>query len=361
VVKRKKIVEEEPREKPFSVVANDMWKKNKFACVSLAIVIVSWLAVEWFSRNRSIKSWAYSQGLSYDSSYDYKMAKRLAYFDPLNRGSKSYAFNVMKGSCEYQNKTTKAKTTMRVRAFDFSYVEVQKYAQSKRVHRVEKLHEMSTLVFDVKGYKFQTILVSPRELITDRAAGSNLAAAAQNVDEDTSALLKRKEEDAAKAKAKAQAEQGEAKNVTTDSMNASAVVAETKELLATNDTTVTNDTSEEVVPLTPEAHPVSTKFNSTFRVLAEDHVQADSLLSPALKEMLLAHPKFNIEFQEGHVLIYREYTVEPSEYADGLKLGTAILAELPHMLAVDEAPSPKSKDTPADATVFVSRSEAEEK
>ena len=61
VVKRAPIVEKERPVKPWDVQLRDIWRKNKFACVSLAVLAVSWLAVLWFSRTNYIKSWAYSQ------------------------------------------------------------------------------------------------------------------------------------------------------------------------------------------------------------------------------------------------------------------------------------------------------------
>merc|ERR1711871_1750826 len=65
VVKRAPIVEKERPVKPWDVQLRDIWRKNKFACVSLAVLAVSWLAVLWFSRTHYIKSWAYSQGLNF--------------------------------------------------------------------------------------------------------------------------------------------------------------------------------------------------------------------------------------------------------------------------------------------------------
>jgi len=61
VVKRAPVVERVKPPKPWDVQLYDVWRKNKFACVSLAVVFLAWFAVIWFSRTNYIKSWAYSQ------------------------------------------------------------------------------------------------------------------------------------------------------------------------------------------------------------------------------------------------------------------------------------------------------------
>ena len=42
------------------------------------------------------------QGLTFDSSYNYKLAMGFTYFDSVRRGQRSYAFNVMKGNVDYK-------------------------------------------------------------------------------------------------------------------------------------------------------------------------------------------------------------------------------------------------------------------
>jgi hypothetical protein len=119
-VKRAAPVEKPKPAKPLSRQLWEMWHNNKFSCVMLAIIFVSWVAVMFFSRSNYIKAWAHSkvppttvrrrrqltrcsgQGLSYDSSHNYKFGRSLMYFDAVARGQKSYAFNVMKGFVDYQ-------------------------------------------------------------------------------------------------------------------------------------------------------------------------------------------------------------------------------------------------------------------
>lgn len=84
------------------------------------------------------------------------------------------------------------------------------------------------------------------------------------------------------------------------------------------------------------------------------------MMTPALKQLLLDHPKFFVDFQEDQIMVYREYTIEPSEYSEGLQLGAAVLAQLPRILPTNKTQS-ESNAKDADLSVFVSKSEAEKK
>merc|ERR1712086_594393 len=141
-----------------------MWRKNTFACVMLALVTVSATLIMIFSRSSYIKSWAYSQGFTYDSSYNYKFSKNFVYFDAVGRGQKSYAFNVMKGEVAYANKSAGEDQQASVQAFDFCYTDIKTIQQNKRVHRMEKTHEFSAVVFDVYGYGFKSMIITPRDM-----------------------------------------------------------------------------------------------------------------------------------------------------------------------------------------------------
>ena len=44
------------------------------------------------------------------------------------------------------------------------------------------------------------------------------------------------------------------------------------------------------------------------------------MLSAALKQALLDHPQFFVDFQEDQFMVYREYTMEPEEYTEALQL-----------------------------------------
>lgn len=102
-------------------------------------------------------------------------------------------------------------------------------------------------------------------------------------------------------------------------------------------------------------HPLSAKFNETFKVEAQDHKQADAVLTPALKQYLLDNPKFFIDFEDDQVMIYREFTIEPADYSDGLKLGKSLLGHLPALLPTTP-PKNGTKDD-HDLSVFVSKTE----
>jgi len=348
-VKRAKPVEKVAVEKPFSVQMRDMWRKNKFACVSLAILAFSWLAVEWFNRNRAVASWASSQGLSYSGSYDYKFAKRQVYFDALSRGTRQYAFNVMKGMHEYQNLSTTEAEKTNVQAFDFCYTEVKTYQQNKRVHRVEKHHEFSALIFAASDYKFRTLIVTPRDMVVD---GEDAEMRMQQADADTEELLKKKK----KKKKKKTDDAANSTNATDNATNATSGKAEAVVAAEASDnaTTINATTINANATLEEDTHPLSFKFNSTFKVLSQDHTQAAAMLTPALKQLLLDNPKFILEFQEDQIMVYKEFTIEPQEYTDGLKLGAQILGQLP-----SQVPNTATqKDTDIDVSVFFSRTEA---
>ena len=105
-------------------------------------------------------------------------------------------------------------------------------------------------------------------------------------------------------------------------------------------------------PSLNETHPFSFKFDEAFKIEATDHVQADGILSPELKQLLLDRPNFFVDFEEEQFMIYREYTIEPSEYSAALELGKAILSHLPSRLDVN-ATIKKDQDVSA----FVSKRE----
>jgi len=343
-VKRKAVVEEEPPVKPLGVRARDIWRKNKFACVSLAIVIISWVLVEWFNRNRAIGSWARSQGLSYSGSYDYKLAKKHIYFDILSRGTKSYAYNVMKGTSTFENQTTKEQETTNIKAFDFCYTEVKKYMQSKKIHRIERTQEFSAVMFDAPDFKFQSTVVTPRALIVD----AEETAVPTQADKDTEELIQKAK--AAKAKKTGKDEDS------TNSSNGTAVA----EGNSSNSTEAETPKTPKEEALKAETHPLSTKFNETFRVMAQDHVQSAAMMGPALKQLLLDNDKFFVDFQDEQFMLYKEHTMEPDEYSAAMKLGGAILANLPSVLPVKEVATTgkkKKAEVDDDVSVFISRSE----
>jgi len=115
------------------------------------------------------------------------------------------------------------------------------------------------------------------------------------------------------------------------------------------------DEKKENATATPslnETHPFSFKFDEAFKVEATDHVQADGVLTPALKQLLMDHPKFFVDFEEEQFMVYREYTIEPEEYSEALQLGKAILSHLPGRLDVNAT---LKKDQ--DVAFFVSKRE----
>jgi len=71
-------------------------------------------------------------------------------------------------------------------AFDFCYTEVKTYQQNKRVNRMEKTHEFSALVFDAMDYTFKSMIVTPRDYVSD----SDLYVPVHRADADTEELLK---------------------------------------------------------------------------------------------------------------------------------------------------------------------------
>merc|ERR1712196_38804 len=147
----------------------------------------------FFSRSRYIASWASSQGLSYSGDYDYKFAKKHLYFDAISRGQKSYAFNVMKGTVDYTNKSASdAEERTTVKAFDFCYTEVKTIQQNKRIQRFEKTQEFSALVFDADGYSFKSMIVTPRDMQLDSDISE---VPVQQADPDVDGLLKGPQKD----------------------------------------------------------------------------------------------------------------------------------------------------------------------
>jgi len=358
VVKRAPVVEVDKPAKPFLVQLRDVWRKNRIACVGLGVVILSWLMIEWFNRNRSISNWAHSQGFSYSSAYDYKLARQGIYFDALSRGTKSYAFNVMKGSSEYQNQTTKQKQHAAVTAFDFCYTEVKQYQERKKMTRIEKVLEMSTLLFTAEGYKFKTMIIKPRDMISEyESIGVTHDA---QVDPDVEELLEKQKNLTETAKQVERNDNSKDEANVTDAMAVdTAVAVEPIGPNATDDVPETVEEAETVDEpklLDETTHPASYKFNETFRVESLDDVQTDSFLSPEMKQLLLSSDKFIIDFQEDQLMIYRDHTIEPHEYSLGLNLGTAIMSLLPRQLPVNETLVDK-KDEATDVRVFVSKRE----
>merc|ERR1711871_1466861 len=353
VVKRAPIVEKERPVKPWDVQLRDIWRKNKFACVSLAVLAVSWLAVLWFSRTNYIKSWAYSQGLTFDASYNYKLARGYTYFDAVRRGQKAYAFNVMKGNVDYKNKSASdAEERTTVKAFDFCYTEVKVSQHKSRVVRQDKQHEFSALVFDVPDYMFKSMIITPRdmEIETDQS-DSRVEAADADTEELMKGPVKEKNDKLDDAKA-----DGKSKVPSTSDKKDKKKAGEPKiaggEKASEVPAVVAEKENKTATPSLNATHPFSFKFDEAFKIEATDHVQADGILSPELKQLLLDRPNFFVDFEEEQFMIYREYTIEPSEYSAALELGEAILSHLPSRLDVN-ATIKKDQDVSA----FVSKRE----
>jgi hypothetical protein len=340
-IKRPKYVEPEKPTKPMSVQLRDMWRKNKFACVSLAIIAISMLVVVIFSRSSYIKSWARSQGFSYSADYNYKIAKNFLYFDALSRGQKSYAFNVMQGDVEFQNKSAdNAIQKTHVKAFDFCYTEVKAIQQNKRISRMEKTQEISALVFDARGYTFKPMIVTPREMqvesdfsdlptqqadpdVEEHLRGPEKDKDSEEERKGATSLDQRKKDTKERAQKLAEGDAGKSGQYasTDNATNTTNADNATDTIEATQDeSTKGNVSNTETQELDNDTHPLSTKFNSTFKIEANDHVQANSMLPATLKQLLLDHSKFFIDFQEDQFMIYREYTMEPEQYSEALKL-----------------------------------------
>jgi len=215
-----------------------------------------------------------------------------------------------------------------------------------------------------RGYTFKSMVVVPREMQVESDI-SDLPV--QQADPEVEALLaeqenkrkeaiKQKEEKAAEALKTAEAALAAAKeggNETAikgaeEALQTATLVLNTTVANATNasnasnasNTTVVEDAAKE---FTNETHPLSHEFNTTFKVEASSHAQADQLLSAVLKKQLLEHPKFLVDFQEDQIMIYREYTMEPDEYSEAVKLGAALLEHLPDLLAVEDASAEEAK------------------
>ena len=85
-----------------------------------------------------------------------------------------------------QNKTDSNTEKSAVVAFDFCYTEVKTYQQNKRVNRMEKTHEFSAIVLDAMDYTFKSMIVTPREYVSE----SDLYVPVNRADADTEELLK---------------------------------------------------------------------------------------------------------------------------------------------------------------------------
>lgn len=324
-----------------------------------------------FSRSSYIKSWSRSQGFTYDSSYDYKLHKKYPYFDAVTRGQKPYAFNVMKGEIDYKNKSADdAAEKASVKAFDFCFTEIKTIQHNKRISRIDRTQEFSALVFDAFGYTFKPMIITPREMQIENDF-SDLPV--QQADPDVEDLLKAPEEKLAEKKAKAdkKAQEAAAAANASNASNATdaaaeeapAVVAAEEDPAAAAmkaEEAAQNATANETEKVDfNKTNPLSHKFNETFKIEAIDHVQADGVLSAALKQALLDHPQFFVDFQEDQFMVYREYTMEPEEYTEALQLGAIVLGHLPTALPINETATedPKAAEKALDLTVFVSHSE----
>jgi len=337
----------------------DMWRKNTAACVVLIIFAVCTMLIMIFSRASYVKSWAYSQGFTYDSNYDYKFAKKFLYFDAVGRGQKSYAFNTMKGEVDFTNKSAGEEQKSSVQAFDFCYTEIKTFQQNKRVNRMEKTHEFSAVVFDAFGYSFKPTIVTPREMQVDFDSDD---LPVQQADPDVEELLKGPQKDKDDDEDGDKIPAAAAGNTTENATAAEEKKDDAPGAPQVADESAIPDTSEEEAE--PKAfndtHPLSAKFNVTFKVEASDHVQAEEVMSPAMKQLLLDHPNFFVDFQEDQIMLYREYTIEPKEFTAALELGKAILSLLPNTLPVNETvpeEGAKKKAVDSDISVFVSKSE----
>jgi len=190
--------------------------------------------------------------------------------------------------------------------------------------------------------------------------------AMQQMDPDVEDLIKKEDEDAAKrdeknankstgnvtgndAQAKTSVKSTDDDDDIPSAIPAAVAVEDTKEM----DSNSTNSGKTVGFNVT---HPLSAKFNQTFYVEANDHVQADELLSPELKQFLVDHPHFFIDFQEDQFMVYREYTMEPEEYSLALELGKRVLGHLPANLTPGKM-GKASSDAAHDMKSFVSKNE----
>merc|ERR1711939_562304 len=158
----------------------------------------------------------------------------------------------------------------------------------------------------------------------------------QQMDPDVEEILKKKddlEDDTGEVKGerndttsnmKAKAAESVADDDIPSAIPPTAAGVDTKNKIDRNSTGVFNN----------KTHPLSTRFNASFFVEANDHSQADAILSPELKHFLLEHPQFFIDFQEDQIMVYREYTLEPNEYSLALDLGKRVLGSLPANLTL---------------------------
>jgi len=138
---------EEYKKKPSNLPLDIQIKKwcghNKLVVAAGAFVVIGYILGSIFGRTRVASNFASGQGFDFDSSTDYKLPKRLSIFETLSRGSKQYAFNVMKGTIPFSDDGKEAT----VQAFDFSYTETKVTSSNKRVARAEKVHELTAMLF----------------------------------------------------------------------------------------------------------------------------------------------------------------------------------------------------------------------
>lgn len=77
----------------------------------------------------------------------------------------------------------------------------------------------------------------------------------------------------------------------------------------------------------------SIEFNNQFRVKAKDRRWAYDVVNQATMELLLASPRFIIEFQDCHVIAYRDKLFTTMDIEDALELLTGVLDNLPKSLS----------------------------
>merc|ERR1711935_644186 len=142
---------------PLEVRIKKFCRHNKSLMVAAAVMLLAVIAMWFFGRSRAASKFASSQGLEFSSSADYKLPKKLSAFDTLSRGTKQYAFNVMKGEINQAS----------VSAFDFSYTETKSMRAGKKIARSDKVHELSAMMFSKPGLGIKSVLVSPREFVLE--------------------------------------------------------------------------------------------------------------------------------------------------------------------------------------------------
>jgi len=311
-------------------------RQNPWVLVGMAGVLVMWFLMYLFGRSRAAGNFASSQSMEFSSSADYKLPKRLSGFEAISRGTKQYAFNVMKGSVAYDEESGKSAA---VTGFDFCYTETKMYTVSKRVSKSEKVHELTAMMFSTEDLAIKSLLISPRDMVLEADTDSVQPRADPDVDDlmqkDSSQDNDEEEEDAEKPVAAAETA-AEANSTASDSDK--------------------EEPEEPKVEAEPELDTLSSKFNSTFVVETLDVNQSAVVISPGLKKLLLKQPGFILDFQDNRFLIYREFTFEPQDYHTVLTLGKAVLNELNRKIPAPTA----GVDMNANPIQFVSRSKDED-